>query len=81
MSLYEKPYDVNWHWRYIPDINIDYHREFYIRNFAEDSKKDGIYVETNINRYDKNTQHKKIGKHICSVETDAAYPIPIIGHS
>ena len=81
VSLYEKPYDVNWHWRYIPDINIDYHREFYIRNFAEDSKKDGIYVETNINRYDKNTQHKKIGKHICSVETDAAYPIPIIGHS
>lgn len=81
ISLYEGQYNVNWHWRYIPDHNINYHREFYISNFSEDSRKNGIYTETNINRYDKNIQYKNLGKHLYSIKTDAAYPIPVIGHS
>ena len=81
VSLYEKYYDVDWHWRYVPNIDLDYHREFYIRNFAEDSRKDGIYVETNASRFDANTKHSELGNHVCDFYTDAAYPIPVLGHA
>lgn len=80
VSLYEKEYDVDWHWRYVPDIDRRYHREFYIHNFAEDSRKDGIYVETNVNRFDGDEACVG-GKAIFHYETKAAYPIPVIGHT
>ena len=44
VSLWEKKYDNDWHWRYIPDLNIENHREFYINNFAPHSKKNGLYT-------------------------------------
>lgn len=80
VSLYEKSIDVDWHWRYIPDINKPYHREFYIPNFAFDSKPNGIYVETNVKRFSQ-TEVVSGAKHIASYETAAAYPIPVIGHA
>lgn len=80
VSLYEKEYYCNWHWRYVPDINRNYHREFYIYNFAKDSRKDGVYLETNIKRYD-GEEEVFGGKEIYHCETDAAYPIPVIGHA
>lgn len=79
ISLYEKQYDHNWHWRYIPDIQKTYHREFYIHNFAADSKENGVYLESNLKRY-KSHILEYDGKLIYEIETDAAYPIPIIGH-
>lgn len=81
ISLYELRYDVDWHWRYIPDRDVSYHREFYIGNFAEDSRRDGVYTETNARRYSESCVHRGPGKHIYSAKTDAAYPIPVIGHA
>ncbi len=80
VSLYEKDYDVDWHWRYVPDIDRNYHREFYIHNFAADSKPNGLYVETNVKRY-KGEENCIGGKEIYHYETQAAYPIPVIGHT
>ncbi len=79
ISLYEKDYEYDWHWRYIPDYKKTYHREFYIHNFAEDSKENGIYLESNLERYHQQPL-KYDGKLVYEVETDAAYPIPVIGH-
>lgn len=80
VSLYEKKIDVNWHWRYVPDVDRHYHREFYIHNFAQDSRRDGMYVETNVKRFDGEETCVE-GKSIYHYETKAAYPIPIIGHA
>lgn len=79
VSLYEKEYAENWHWRYVPDRDRLYHREFYIANFAKDSRKDGIYLETNVKRF-KGEEKIFGGKMVYSEETAAAYPIPVIGH-
>mgnify|MGYP002510096794 CR=1 FL=1 len=79
ISLYEKSYNHNWHWRYVPDIQKTYHREFFIHNFAADSKKNGVYLESNLDRY-RNHSPEYDGKLIFEIETDAAYPIPVIGH-
>ncbi len=80
VSLYEKEFDVDWHWRYVPDIDRNYHREFYIPNFALKSKKNGMYVETNIKRF-KGDEACVDGKALLHYETEAAYPIPVIGHA
>ncbi|MDL2295369.1 FAD-dependent oxidoreductase [Lachnospiraceae bacterium OttesenSCG-928-E19] len=80
VSLYEKDFDVDWHWRYVPDMDKDYHREFYIPNFAKSSKKNGMYVETNVKRF-KGDEPSVGSKALMHYETDAAYPIPVIGHA
>lgn len=80
VSLYEKPYDVNWHWCYIPDIEKRHHREFYIHNFAPQSKKNGVYVETNVKRFEGD-EAAVGGKALFHYETKAAYPIPVVGHA
>ncbi len=79
VSLYEKDYSHDWHWRYVPDMQRNYHREFYIYNFAKDSKKNGMYVETNLKRF--NGEEAVCGKNIYNYTTNAAYPIPVIGHT
>lgn len=79
ISLYKKNYTENWHWRYVPDRDRRYHREFYIANFAKDSRKDGIYLETNAKRF-QGEEACFGGKMIYHEETAAAYPIPVIGH-
>lgn len=79
ISLYEKEYDHDWHWRYTPDGQKTYHREFYIHNFASDSKENGVYLESNLDRY----RHRLLeydGKLVFETQTGAAYPIPVIGH-
>lgn len=78
ISLYEKEINVDWHWRYVPDIDRNYHREFYIHNFAEDSRSNGLYVETNIKRF-TGEELCICGKSIYHYKTKAAYPIPLIG--
>lgn len=79
ISLYESQYEHDWHWRYIPDIQKTYHREFYIHNFAADSRADGVYLESNLDRY-KQRKIEYEGKMVYQVPTGPAYPIPLIGH-
>ncbi|WP_022759216.1 protoporphyrinogen/coproporphyrinogen oxidase [Butyrivibrio fibrisolvens] len=80
VSLYERKYDCDWHWRYVPDMEKAYHREFYIHNFAADSKPDGMYYETNVKRFNSNDKYTG-DMALAQYETDAAYPIPVIGHA
>ena len=80
VSLYEKPFAVNWHWRYVPDMDRNYHREFYIPNFAEDSSKNGMYIETNSNRF-TGDEACVGGRALKHYHTKAAYPIPVVGHA
>ncbi len=80
ISLYEKEYSHNWHWRYVPDIKRNYHREFYIHNFAKSSKPNGMYVETNLKRFN-GTEEVLDAINLYNYTTDAAYPIPVIGHT
>lgn len=79
ISLYEKSYNHDWHWRYIPDIKKTFHREFYIHNFAADSKENGVYLESNLERYRQRPLEYE-GKLLYETETGAAYPIPVLGH-
>lgn len=79
ISLYEREYTHDWHWRYVPDKIKIYHREFYIHNFAADSKENGVYLESNLDRY-KKYPLKYDGKLVYEARTKAAYPIPVIGH-
>ncbi|MBR1544807.1 MAG: hypothetical protein IJ638_02590, partial [Alphaproteobacteria bacterium] len=79
ISLYEKEYSHDWHWRYVPDMKRNYHREFYIHNFAKSSKPNGMYVETNLKRF--NGIEEVLGTNLYNYTTDAAYPIPVIGHT
>lgn len=81
VSLYEQEYDHDWHWRYVPDSDILHHREFYIGNFAKDSRPDGIYLETGIKRFDESAAVFNDKKPIANYRTDAAYPIPVVGHT
>jgi protoporphyrinogen oxidase len=79
VSLYETDFEHNYHWRYIPGIKQTHHREFYISNFAEDSKKNGVYIETQLNRFSLGATFE--GKNIYNYTNKASYPIPVIGHS
>ncbi|MBR0091195.1 MAG: NAD(P)-binding protein [Lachnospiraceae bacterium] len=81
VSLYEKDYDVNWHWRYIPDPGKAFHREFYIPNFATDSRQGGLYLETNEHRFTEGKVTVDGRQSKGDFLTDAAYPIPVIGHA
>lgn len=80
VSLFEKDYSEDWHWRYVPDVKKAYHREFYISNFAKDSKENGIYVETNLKRFKKKETRIEEKASLADYVTEAAYPIPVIGH-
>ena len=80
ISLYEASCDINWHWRYVPDKNYPYHREFNIHSFAKDSKPGGIYLETNLDLYDGSNNLYNGKPMLAQFKTDAAYPIPVVGH-
>ena len=79
VSLCKHNYDADWHWRYIPDMDKQHHREFYIGNYAEDSKKCNIYTETELMRFQENKANRCFDI-MENYITDAAYPIPVLGH-
>ena len=81
ISLFEiQSNDLPYHWRYQPDLSIQHHREFFISNFAKDSKKFGVFTETNLNRFDPKRLSFE-GKNIFNYIIPAAYPIPLIGRT
>jgi protoporphyrinogen oxidase len=75
VSLYEEPYEHDWHWLYISSDALPHHREFFIHNFAPHSAHNGLYRETNLKRWSHQTGE------IFSWVNDAAYPIPVRGHA
>lgn len=82
VSLWEKEYDHDWHWCYYPDDNFEYHRDFYIRNFAPHSRPDGLYTETNRERWPgKRAVWRQGAKPVFEHINRRAYPIPVLGHA
>jgi protoporphyrinogen oxidase len=82
VSLWEKNYDHDWHWCYDPNLELEYHREFYIHNFAPHSLSNGMYTETNIKRWAGSESLWSNGERpIYEYINPFAYPIPIKGHS
>ena len=75
VSLYEEDYDHDWHWSYVPDEAIHFHREFFIHNFAPHSATNGVFRETNLQRWTAGRGE------IVSHSNVAAYPIPLRGHA
>jgi len=75
VSLYEEPFEHDWHWCYRPSGALRHHREFFIRNFAPHSAPDGVYRETHLTRWVPG--HGEIHVH----SNDSAYPIPMRGHA
>ena len=80
VSLYESEQKQTFHWRYIPDLKQQHHREFPIANFVKNSPKNSYFIETNLNRFNPETATFK-GKNLYNYTTEAAYPIPLIGRT
>lgn len=79
ISLFETDENPTpYHWRYIPDLKEQHHREFFISNFAKDSKNYGTFTETNADRFDADNLTFK-GRNLFNYTTSAAYPLPLIG--
>lgn len=66
-SLHKDQY----HWKYIPDLDIAHHREFMLRHYCLSNKKSFIARETNLNRYIPANEECHINEY--------AYPIPLKG--
>lgn len=82
VSLWEENYSHNVHWIYDPDLEIERHRDFFIHNFAPNSKKNGMYTETNVKRWPgKNKKWSNGKKPLFEYVNEAAYPIPTIGNA
>lgn len=81
ISLFENvSNDLPYHWRYQPDLDVQHHREFFISNFAKDSKDFGVFTETNLNRFDP--EHLSFeGNNLFNYVVPAAYPLPLIGRT
>lgn len=79
ISLFETDENPTpYHWRFIPDPKQLHHREFFISNFAKDSKNYGVFTETNADRFDADGLTFK-GRNLFNYTTPAAYPLPLIG--
>jgi len=77
VSLWERePYDHNAHWMYIPDPNVEQHREFYIKNIAPHSKEGGVMTDINYKRWLQNNKKWKAGIPLDEHINIWAYPLP-----
>ncbi|MDJ1168118.1 FAD-dependent oxidoreductase [Roseofilum sp. BLCC_M154] len=82
VSLWEQEYNHDWHWCYDPSLEKEFHREFYINNFAPHSQNNGMYTETNLKRWPGIGKSWNNGKQpIYEYNNELAYPIPVLGHS
>lgn len=73
VSLEEKQHETGTHWCYEPSLDRSYHREFYIKNYAADSRINGVMKETNVARWTGSDAH------IFSTVNKHAYPVPSLG--
>jgi len=77
ISLWERePYNHNAHWMYIPDPNIEQHREFYIKNIAPHSKEGGVMTDINYKRWLEHDKKWKAGKPLDEHINIFSYPLP-----
>lgn len=80
VSLWAREYEQDWHWLYDPRLDVEEHRQFFIGNFALDSRADGVYTETNARRWPGRTgSWSSGGTPIHENVNEYAYPIPLIG--
>jgi protoporphyrinogen oxidase len=77
ISLWERnAYSHDAHWKYIPNMNIDQHREFYIKNYAPYSKDGGVMTDINRKRWLDNEKKWKDGIPMYEHENIYSYPLP-----
>jgi protoporphyrinogen oxidase len=77
ISLWERePYEHDNHWMYIPDPDIEQHREFYIKNIAPHSKEGGVMTDINYKRWLKNDKKWKAGIPLAEHVNVWSYPLP-----
>lgn len=77
ISLWQRePYYHNAHWKYIPNSNIEHHREFYIHNFAPYSKAGGVMTDINRIRWLQNNRIWQAGLPLFEQENIYSYPLP-----
>jgi protoporphyrinogen oxidase len=77
ISLWERePYTHKAHWMYIPNPDIEQHREFYICNFAPYSKPGGVMTDINRKRWLNNDKKWKAGTPLFEHENIYSYPLP-----
>ena len=77
ISLWERePYDHSMHWMYIPDENVEQHREFYIKNIAPHSKEGGVMTDINYKRWLENGKKWKAGTPLDEHINVFSYPLP-----
>ena len=80
VSLWTRNYEQDWHWLYDPRPDVEEHRQFFIGNFALDSRGDGVYTETNVRRWPGRGGSWSSGETpVHESVNDYAYPIPLIG--
>ncbi len=77
ISLWEREeYTHKAHWMYIPNSEIEQHREFYICNFAPYSKVGGVMTDINRKRWIENDKKWKAGTPLYEHENIYSYPLP-----
>ena len=77
ISLWERnPYTHDNHWMYIPDPEVEQHREFYIKNIAPHSKEGGVMTDINYKRWLENGKKWKAGTPLAEHVNVWSYPLP-----
>lgn len=77
ISLWQRePYTHDAHWKYIPNMSVEQHREFYIYNFAPYSKPGGVMTDINRKRWLENNKKWKAGTPLYEHENIYSYPLP-----
>ena len=71
-----EPYHHGYHWKYIPDLGVDQHREFYIHNYAPYSAEGGVMTDINRTRWMSNNKKWKDGVPLYEHENIFSYPLP-----
>ena len=72
----------DWHWLYDPRVEVEEHRQFFIGNFALDSRGDGVYTETGTSRWPGPSGPWSNGEAPLTEHVNRyAYPIPLVGSS
>jgi protoporphyrinogen oxidase len=77
ISLWERDaYTHDNHWMYIPDPEVEQHREFYIKNIAPHSKEGGVMTDINYKRWLENGKKWKAGIPLAEHVNVWSYPLP-----